>query len=494
MTQGVTPVADKQKYRSHTPQEGFLYSFYGVLQTCRIHSENHRLVVEGIAKFYSFLSRCMRNEQSLSVTVSNDRIFFQEEKLPYNPNSKNLIDNMVQYFNERNLEGLKFHESFMDGSEKDFLEFMVLLDSAWQRQDPAAWLLKGLEMKEIHWVDILEKTEKPIEAEHLTLPLDDKAGHRERAKKDYTHIMASFKEVARKVTGKGRVGIRKTVRVVQDMVSHLMEDDEVYSAISTLRVFDDYTFTHSVNVSILSMCIGKRINLSRRSLERLGICGLFHDLGKIEVPYEILNKPGKLDDIEFKKLEEHSLNSAKLIVKLRASRDRKAKILLPPFEHHLKYDLSGYPFANWKKPLTLFGKIIAIADVYDAITSPRVYRKSAMSPDRALGLIFEGAGKDFDPILIKVFINMLGIYPVGTLLKLDNGELALVESSLRERGKLLPHATIMRPDTDGTFQKGEAIDLTARNTQTGEYARRIIETYHPSTYGIQPVQQIFSDS
>jgi len=277
-------------------------------------------------------------------------------------------------------------------------------------------------------------------------------------------------------------------------VTHLIEDEEVYSAISTLRVFDDYTFTHSVNVAMLSMCIGKRVNLSRRSLERLGICALFHDLGKIELPYEVLNKPGKLDENEFKLIEEHSLNSARMIVKLRASRDRKAKILLPPFEHHLKYDLSGYPFTNWKKPLTLFGRIIAIADVYDALTSPRVYRKFAMSPDRALGLMLDGSGTTFDPILIKIFINMLGIYPVGTLLKLDTGELALVISSSRKKGQKRPIATIMEKDTDGSYQKGETINLEKRDAQTGNYVREIIETYHPSTFGIQPVQQIFSAS
>ena len=218
----------------------------------------------------------------------------------------------------------------------------------------------------------------------------------------------------------------------------------------------------------------------------------FHDLGKIEVPYEILNKPGKLEDSEFKLIEEHSLNSARLIVKLKASRERKAKILLPPFEHHLKYNLSGYPYTNWEKPLSLFGRIITIADVYDAITSPRVYRRSVMSPDRALGLMLEGAGKDFDPILVKIFINILGVYPVGTLLKLGTGELALVISSSRKKDEKRPLACIMEEDMVGSYYRGRNIDLTERNVVTGEYVREIVETYHPSTFGIQPVQQIFT--
>ncbi len=479
---------DSSKYRQYTSSEELLHAFYSLLQTRKIHSDDHKLVVAGVTKLYDSLIDCM-HDGSLTIKVSNDLIFLDDEKIPYNKTSRNLVDNAVVFFNERNLEGLKFYESFKNASQNEILAFMKLLDSAAQRQDPLVWILNGLEIKDVQWVEIIRKQDQSDEAEPLTYK--NKTERRERGRKDYTYVTASFKEIAQKITGKSRVGMRKTIRVVQDMVSHIVEDDEVYSAISTLRVFDDYTFTHSVNVAILSMCIGKRINLSHRSMERLGICGLFHDLGKIEVPYEILNKPGKLDSGEFKLLEEHSLNSARLIVKLRASRDRKAKIMLPPFEHHLKYDLSGYPFANWQKPLTLFGRIIAIADVYDALTSPRVYRKSAMSPDRALGLMLEGAGKDFDPILIKIFINMLGVYPVGTLLKLDNNELALVISSHREKDQARPLAAIMKQDADGNYIRGETIDLSKQDKATGNYERQIIETYHPSTFGIQPVQLIF---
>jgi HD-GYP domain-containing protein (c-di-GMP phosphodiesterase class II) len=482
------PMTDAPKYRSYSDLERLLHNFYSLLQTARIHRDDHKLVIEGLGKFTESLSKCMQGD-SLSIKVSNDRLFIEDEKLPYNQSTKILIGNIVRYFENRRLEGMTIFKVIGQVKSNDILAFMRLLDSSGKRSDPLAWLINGLDIKNIYWVEIIKKSEKPEDTEPS---YKDKAERRERARKNYTYVMASFKEIAQKVSTKGRVGMRKTVRVVQDMVGHLIEDEEVYSAISTLRVFDDYTFTHSVNVSMLSMCIGKHVNLSRRSLERLGICALFHDLGKIEVPYEILNKPGKLEDSEFKLIEEHSLNSARLIVKLNASRDRKAKILLPPFEHHLKYNLSGYPYANWKKPLSLFGRIITIADVYDAITSPRVYRRSVMSQDRALGLMLEGAGKDFDPILVKIFINILGVYPVGTLLKLDTGELALVISSSRKKDEKRPLACIMEEDMAGSYYRGRNIDLTERNIQTGEYVREIVETYHPSTFGIQPVQQIFT--
>ena len=117
-----------------------------------------------------------------------------------------------------------------------------------------------------------------------------------------------------------------------------------------------------------------------------------------------------------------------------------------------------------------------------------------MSPDRALGLILDGSGKDFDPILVKVFINLLGVYPVGTLLRLNTGELALVIKTPRLKGERRPLVGLMHTDGKGGYQQGEIVDLAERDLKTGEYTRNITETYHPSTFGIQPVEYIFPSS
>ncbi len=481
-------MTDAPKYRSYSQFEEFLHNFYSLSQTARIHSDNHTLVLEGIEKFSESINSCMDSD-SLTFKISNDQLYVGDEKLPYNRTTKNLFDNIIRYFDARVLEGVRLLEAVKQVSAKEILAFMRLLDMSGQQPEPLAWLKDGLATENILWVELIKKTERPQDEESYK----SKAERRERARKDYTYTKASVEEVAQKIKeGKGEVGVRKTVRVVQDMVTNLIEDDEVYSAISTLRVFDDYTYTHSVNVAMLSMCIGRRINLSRRNLVNLGMCALFHDLGKIEIPNEVLHKKNKLDDRELQMIQEHSLNSSRLLLKLKASPDSKARILVPMFEHHLKYDLSGYPHADWKKPLTLFGKIISIADKYDTLTSSRAYRKSLLSPDRALGYMFDRAGKDYDPVLIKVFINIMGVYPVGTLLRLDNGELALVVSSPSRDFAKRPLVCILEKDDDGSYIKKEIINLDERDSETDSYIREITETYHPSDLGIQPVQHIFS--
>lgn len=481
-------MTDEAKYRSYSQFEELLHNFYSLSQTARVHSGGHTLVLDGIEKFSKSINKCMES-YSITFKISNGQLYIEDEKLPYNRTTKNLFDNIIRYFDARDLDGVRFLESVKQAPAEEILTFMRLLAISGQQPEPLAWLKEGLATENIEWVELIKKTERPQDEEYHK----SKAERRERAKRDYTYAKASIEEVAQKIKeGKGEVGVRKTVRVVQDMVTNLIEDDEVYSAISTLRVFDDYTYTHSVNVAMLSICIGRRINLSRRNLVNLGMSALFHDLGKIEIPNKVLHKKEKLDARELKLIQEHSLNSSRLMLKLKATPDSKARILVPMFEHHLKYDLSGYPHAGWKKPLTLFGKIISIADKYDTLTSSRSYRKFLLSPDRALGYMFARAGKDYDPILIKVFINIMGIYPVGTLVRLDTDELALVVSSPSRDFSKRPLVCVLEKEGEGRYKKKEILNLDERDPKTGKHVREIIETYHPANLGIQPVQHIFS--
>jgi len=275
--------------------------------------------------------------------------------------------------------------------------------------------------------------------------------------------------------------------MVHKMIDMVIDDNDVLLGLSTIRDYDDYTFTHSMNVAILSMCLGQRIGLSRKSLETLTLSAMFHDLGKIDVPKNILNKPGKLTDQEFREMKNHSLYSVRRIILLKTSEAKKAEMLLPPFEHHLKFDLSGYPQTPRQKPISLFGRIICIADVFDAITAPRVYRPFAISPDRALSIMQEGSGRDFDPVLLKVFINMIGVYPIGTLLRFDNGETGLVAKYAGEADKEQDlWVQLLQTSADGKFSKGELINLGPYDSGAKKFNRPIAESLHPATHNIQP--------
>jgi HD-GYP domain-containing protein (c-di-GMP phosphodiesterase class II) len=278
--------------------------------------------------------------------------------------------------------------------------------------------------------------------------------------------------------------------MIQSLVDLALQDDAILIGLGTIKDYDDYTYTHSVNVAVLSLCFGNRIGLSRTSLERLGICGLFHDLGKVEVPREIVTKPGALNAMEWKEIRKHPLSSVRQILKLQASQDLKSEILLAPFEHHLRHDLSGYPKVHFIKEVSLFGRILHITDVYDALTSPRIYRPATFSPDQAISHMLEGAGTDFDPILLKVFAMMMGTYPPGTLLQFDSGEMGLVIDYPLKSGGRHPRVVLLERDEKDDVRRGRLVELGEKDSATGAYIRNVSRSLNPTAYGIQAADYI----
>ncbi len=473
--------------KTRSLHEEFIRTFYKLIQLAKIHEDNNQLLLECIEEFMQVIARLLVDNGQITLQISRGNIYLQDEKLRYRPEIDSLINNLIQYLEKRNLQGLCFSANIQDASAKEIIEFSRTLNNAEQQEDPLKWFVQELENQGFAWVEVVYEQEASAE-EHppQTDPQDQIQKRKEKARKSYFYALDSLKEVADKISCQKKAGVRRSLRVIQNMVDLVMEDEPILLGLSTIRDYDDYTFTHSVNVSILSMCLGQRIGLPRTSLHRLGVCGLFHDLGKLDLPLEIIHQPGKLNQSEFEEIKKHTIYSVIQIIKLEAPHDLKAKILLPPFEHHLKYDLSGYPKTNRKKPVSLFGRIIAIADVFDAITSPRVYRHVAFSPDQALNTMLDGAGTDFDPILLKIFINMLGVYPIGSLLELDTGELALVMDTDKTSDGARPMVVLLAPDGNGGYATVGVADLAERDTQSDAF--RIVKSIHPSTLGIQPAE------
>ena len=463
--------------------EKTLGSFHKLIQTSKIHENTNQLLIKYLKNFSDILDAWWAEDDNLTIKLSHGRFLVQDKKLYYQRENLNLIQEMYHFFEYRKLSGICFHSDLKNYSLENLLCFARILNVAGEKEDPLAWIVKELKTKAFLWVEIFQMPNAK--------PREQDIERRDIARKTYAYALSSVKEVAQKINTQRQAGVRKLKRIVQNMVDILSEDESFLLGISTMRDYDDYTYTHSVNVAILSLCLGKRIGLSRISLSHLAVCGLVHDLGKLDIPKEILNKPCKLTDEEFKEIQTHPIKSVNQIIKLRAPADLKAKILLPPFEHHLKYDLSGYPRAHNKKAVSLFGRILTIADVFDALTSPRIYRPVANSPDLALEIMLKGSGKDFDPILLKVFINMLGVYPVGTLLKLDTGEFGIVLDCPKNGNPAKPHIVLLMRDDNGKFKKGKSVDLSEKKPNAESFKRNVIKSFHPSNFGIQPADFIF---
>ena len=227
------------------------------------------------------------------------------------------------------------------------------------------------------------------------------------------------------------------------------------------------------------IAIGQRVGLSKNSLVDLGMAAVFHDIGKSCIPLSVLNKPAPFNEQEWAIVRRHPITGVKELLKLKGVDALTARIMQGSFEHHLNLDGSGYPCVDYTRGVSLNGRIVAIADCYDALTSSRVYRRTAETPDAALRYILQMSGTLYDPILVKLFVNALGVYPVGTLCRLSSGELGVVMQSNPDPEQWEHPRLKVIAAADGTAVDGAEIDLA-----DPAEGRRISRTLDARRHGI----------
>jgi putative nucleotidyltransferase with HDIG domain len=210
--------------------------------------------------------------------------------------------------------------------------------------------------------------------------------------------------------------------MVDSLAEAVAQNRTALLALTALRNYDNYTFTHMVNVSILTMGQARGLGIEGALLREFGLAALMHDIGKVRTPAEILNKPEKLTDSEFQILKRHTVEGAQI---LRNTPDIPTLAPIVAFEHHLRADGSGYPTGVSRPVLNLGTTLCGIADVYDAMRSQRVYQE-AFPSDRILAVLQRNDGKQFDQHLVRRFAQLVGIYPAGNVVRLSSTEIAVV--------------------------------------------------------------------
>lgn len=250
--------------------------------------------------------------------------------------------------------------------------------------------------------------------------------------------------------------IKQTVSASVDNIFH---QPEAMLLMSRLKSKDEYTSQHSLNVSVIAIALGNYVGLNQKQLNDVGLCGILHDMGKMLTPDEVLNKPGKLTEEEFTIMQKHPVDGHEI---LSSAEGIMHEAIHVAHAHHEWLNGTGYPQGLAGKDLSLYNRIVTIADAFDAITSDRVYKKGA-TIESALQIIHNHRGTAFDPVLATQFIEEIGIYPLGTVVELHNGEIGIVmhtspEKRLRpwikiildqEHNPVEPHLIdLSKPDVD----------------------------------------------
>jgi HD-GYP domain-containing protein (c-di-GMP phosphodiesterase class II) len=279
--------------------------------------------------------------------------------------------------------------------------------------------------------------------------------------------------------------LKKIKRVVQGIVDQILADETSLVGLTTIRDYDDYTFTHSVNVCIFSVALGRRLGLSRLQLYDIGIAALFHDIGKSRVPVEVLNKADLLSDEEWVLMSAHPWLGVLALFQIREQQEFPYRSMVVAYEHHMKRDATGYPRGPRTTSIAFYSKIIAIADGFDAATSRRAYQNEPMNPASVLAEMRDNGRRGMDPVVVKAFVNLLGIYPVGTFVVLDTFELAIVHSASSNPDMVSrPMALVVSDELGNVRHPGDLVDL-AEVDESGNFRRTIIKTADPERYGIR---------
>ncbi|NTU71806.1 MAG: HD-GYP domain-containing protein [Coriobacteriia bacterium] len=210
-------------------------------------------------------------------------------------------------------------------------------------------------------------------------------------------------------------------RVVESMLDNLLQDPAAVLGLTAIKGHDDYTLNHSINVCILGISLGSALGLDKSDIRSLGLAALLYDIGKVRIPEEVLTKAGPLTADEWSLVKKHSEEGADLLKRLQLE-DKLPMIVA--FEHHQRHDLLGYPESTAGEQ-HLFSKIVAVCDAYDAMTTARPFRRE-IRPDKALAVLMQGRGKAYEPTITKTLVAMLGIYPMGAVVILEDNSTAVV--------------------------------------------------------------------
>lgn len=216
----------------------------------------------------------------------------------------------------------------------------------------------------------------------------------------------------------------KFTQLIRNIMDNLRGNDELLSLLADVYVYDNYIFSHSLNVTLYSLAIGVELNLDEKQLEMLGMGAILHDVGKMLIPSEILGKPGKLTEEEYEMIKKHPEYGFQLLKKIHTLSLHVAHCA---YQHHERLDGSGYPRGLIGDEIHDLGKIISVADVFDAVTSNRVYR-SAMLPHEGLEILYAGAGAKFEIPIVEAFRRAVAIYPNGLSVVLSDGRKGVVAS------------------------------------------------------------------
>ncbi|MDP9179786.1 MAG: HD domain-containing protein [Gemmatimonadota bacterium] len=455
----------------------FMISFYGTLRAIKLYPLEHTAVKRSLAELSGIASEIVGRERDLEFRFSGEFIFINTTRLRLDLTNYASFGYLLKICRDAGIGVIRVHD---DAGERTWRVFLSLLDSSTEtdpdeRREKIIGQLADAGLTSLELGPPQEDLNDTEQAEQT----------KDAANRTYTRSVALTRDVINSVRLGRTPSIKKIKRVVQGIVDQILNEETSLIGLTAIRDYDEYTFTHSVNVCIFSVALGRRLGMTKLQLFDLGISALMHDIGKSRIPVGLLQKTGDLAEDEWRRIAAHPWLGVLVLFNLKGQQEEVSyRAMTVAYEHHMRTDLSGYPKVIRPRSPSMTSKIVAVADGYDAATSRRSYQTVPYPPSAVLQDMRDNPRRGMDPVVVKAFINFLGIYPPGTLVVLDTFELAVVSAASSGFDTLSRPVVKIVSDANGNMVAPPLeVDL-AHVDSNGDYPRTIIKTADPDRYGI----------
>jgi HD-GYP domain-containing protein (c-di-GMP phosphodiesterase class II) len=457
-----------------------------LLRNSYLHDLGNQVFEEPLARAEEVLARLLHGEGEFRLERGGEEFFANGVRLRMEIRTLHAYKYVLNELQKRDIGGIAFKAVPRAGSLVALLEILSKHRAADSDDESSPLLVdvvnKELAERAIAEIQLLELREEPPGDDEVKAP-----DRRDRAVNAYQQALDFIRDAMLSADSPAQVNLRKAKRTVQKLVDLSYEEGGGFSlaGMASIKQHDDYTFNHMVNVCVLAIAFGQRLGLRRQDLAQLGLCALYHDMGKLHIPLEVLNANTNLSEKEWAVMGNHTVFAARTLFPLIETDRGTVNRILTALQHHLRYDGAGYPRLRIRTTQSLYARITAIVDTFDAMTTKRIYQRQYL-PDEAIALLHRFAGERYDPLLVKAFINCMGIYPIGSTVALSTGELAVVVESNPDPDRI--HQPKVRIVTDVAQQSVSAqfADLS-HPVHRGRTIRHCVD---PEKYGINSTHYV----
>jgi putative nucleotidyltransferase with HDIG domain len=441
--------------------EELLRRFASGVRAAQLYAADHPLLGRNVEGLLAALRSLHQHNPSVAIGIVGNQLVVGDAPMP---KASSGMAELIKRLRDHDIERIAFDRGVTAGEVNAFVHAVASLGAKGGAEQP-------LHFPHIH-VGRISADERRN---------DGIGGDMAAIRQLYSNAVSAAQTVWESTTAEGMPDVPAALQTVEGLAEAVTQNRTALVALTAMRNYDNYTFTHMVNVSILTMGQGRALGIDGRLLREFGLSALMHDIGKVRTPKEILNKPDKLTDEEFGIMRRHTVDGAEIL-----RRTPEMPILAPvvAFEHHLRLDGTGYPFGVKRQSLNLGTMLCSISDIYDAMRSQRSYQQ-AFPTDRILAVLKRNDGTQFDQHLVRRFVQLLGIYPPGNLVRLTTGEVAVVArvhapDPYRPRVRVLFSASGARLDLPYDKNLWEP-------PHPGAPADSVVGPLDPAEFGIDPL-------